>query len=456
MAIAETTRTLGGTAPLSCELSGKTSYRQFRAAGLEFTGDLPPVGPFFQAGFISTTQQAVVADALGVTANLWDQSIEYAHPGGSHGSIPFDHQSAAHSISTGYFQPYSVATCIRDIVLGVDDQRPVSFPITAGIDYGTDLSYLDHANSSASRELNYLGDSNIVQILAIEYPQIIRSQLFELPGSKSSTRVKWVELPSDLFPGSSIGAVILRPSRPSNSRDSTQHSTVSDIFVCNVAAGWGSSILNITTFVGSASAASSLVRSYKTAGTKEVGDLGDLPQGAPNSFQQTTHVELDFMLPHFPSKAVEISQEWAEYLNPWIPSLNSTVIDFLTKDTSENQTIVQLSELFGEHLLSSLVTNGLARVGINSQLQGSLKLNPERDPDGDLWYSGKGDVFTVDLNQSKDWVKLRVNSVLKGYAYNCNAAPPKVAVAFLLTYCVLALSHCFYSGISGTDFCELS
>ena len=455
-AIAGTTGAIGAAQQFSCELSGKTTYREFRAAGFEFTGDVSPLGSFFQAGSISTTQQAVIADALGVTARLWGQSIGYAHPGGSHGSIPFDHQIAAHSISNGYFQPYSVATCLRDTVLGADDQRPISFPITAGTDYGIAPDYLDHVNSSVSRELNYYGESKIVQTPAIEYPRIIRSQLFELPGSSSSTRIKWVELPPNLFSGSSIGAVILRPLRPSTPRDPTSKDSISDILVCNVAAGWGSSVLNATTFAGSMSAMSSLVKSYETPGTKEIEDCGRLPEGAPNSFQQTTNVALNFMLPHFPSKAVEISQEWAEYLNPWLPSLNSTLIDFITRDASGNRTSQQLSEFFSEHLLSSLVTNGMARVGMNSRLQGSLKLTPERDPDGDLWYSGKGDVFDVDPDQSKNWVKLRVNSVLKGYAYTCNGTSPKVAIAFLLTYCVMALGHYFYSGISGIGYGEPS
>ena len=99
--------------------------------------------------------------------------------------------------------------------------------------------------------------------------------------------------------------------------------------------------------------------------------------------------------------------------------------------TASAQGIFSLTVLRPAHgnLLSSLVTNGMARVGINSYLQGSLKLSPEREPDDNQWYSGKGDVFDVDPDQSKDWVKLRVNSALKGYAYNCNGIPPKVAVA---------------------------
>lgn len=438
-----------GLVPRECQLTGKSSYRQFRAAQAYFGHDHSQASPFFQAGYISTTQQAVVADALAFTANLWSKSIDSARPRGHHGSIPEDHQTAAHSITVGYFQPYSVVTCLRDTILGPEDQRPISIPITAGVAYDTHKSYFEPVNSSVLKDYGF--STPPFQVPAIEYPTIVRSQLFQLPGSDSSARIKWVDLPRNIFYGSSIGAVILLPSHHLSSNRSN---STSDILVCNVAAGWGSSALNVTTFLSSVSATSSVVDTETS--TVESGDPGAIP----NSFQQNANDDLHFMLPGFPSKVVEISQEWAEYLNPWIPSRNCTLIDFFFKAAPGNGTFSHNTEGFGEQILSSLVTNGLARVGFNSQLQGIVKLIPYGPysgdfdiptPDGELWYSGKGDVFIVDANESKDWVKLRVNSVLRGYSYNCNGTPPKVAIAFLLTYCVLAISHYFYSGISGMN-----
>ena len=69
--------------------------------------------------------------------------------------------------------------------------------------------------------------------------------------------------------------------------------------------------------------------------------------------------------------------------------------------------------------------------------------------DGNYWLSGKGNMFEVDPTQSKDWLKFHVNSTLEGYAYNTETVAPRVAIGILTLYCIIALAHLFYSGISG-------
>lgn len=437
--------------PRHSQLSGKNSHRQFAAVRKWFSSD-EDINPIIMTGRASTTQQAAISDALEVTAKLWENAISSADSRGGHGSIPFDHQIAAHSISDDYFQPYTIATCIIDTILGSDDQRPLAIPITAGINYGADqssLSYLGFANSSLPKEL---GHSTLIEAPAIEYPSIVRAGLHQLPGPKSNTRVEWFELPRNLFANSSIGVVILLPS---NLPVSKRSESTTNMLVCNVAAGWGNSVLNATTFRGSMSATSSLVIIDDLVLPRGKSEL--LADSVISPFQSLNDIDISFFMPFFPSKPVGISKKWAEYLNPWIPASNLTLIDSLVKNLPWNNTHQIPLESLGELILSSLVTNGLARVGFNSQLQGNLRWTgdgEERRPNGKLWYSGKGDVFTVDTEESKNWVKLRVNSVLKGYAYNCNGTPPKVAVAFLLTYCTLAIAHYFYSGISGMDKAE--
>lgn len=93
------------------------------------------------------------------------------------------------------------------------------------------------------------------------------------------------------------------------------------------------------------------------------------------------------------------------------------------------------------------------RIGSTSQLQGTLKtvVRPDNSTviDGSYWFSGKGNVFNVDPVESKDWVKLHVSSVFQGYAYNVSGATPKIAIAFLLAYCLFVLAHVLHAGISG-------
>ena len=72
-----------------------------------------------------------------------------------------------------------------------------------------------------------------------------------------------------------------------------------------------------------------------------------------------------------------------------------------------------------------------------------------REFDGNYWFSGKGDIFTVDPEESKDWVKLRIDSTVEGYTYYIRGASPKVAISFLLAYYIIALSHVLYAGIIG-------
>lgn len=106
-----------------------------------------------------------------------------------------------------------------------------------------------------------------------------------------------------------------------------------------------------------------------------------------------------------------------------------------------------------QYVLAGLLANGLARVGFRGEFQGDIKMAKLKDgamvPDATFWASGKGDVFTVDPDESKDWVKLHVETTMEGYAYNTSGPFPKLAIAFLLAYCMLALAHTFYSVISG-------
>lgn len=50
-------------------------------------------------------------------------------------------------------------------------------------------------------------------------------------------------------------------------------------------------------------------------------------------------------------------------------------------------------------------------------------------------------MFTVDPEKGKDWVNMRVDSTINGYAYNTCSSTVKVAIAFLMAYCIIALGH---------------
>lgn len=290
------------------------------------------------------------------------------------------------------------------------------------------------------------GDS-ILNTPSFVYPGITKDQILSTPGFLEESRLKWVELPQDPFNGSAIGAVILLPRSIANS---TQ-----ELLVCNLGGGWGSSSINTSSYAGGTTFTTSII---DTSALDKI--VGMLDQSAPlsNSDPQADNLAESrvclFNLPYFPEKPIIITEAWAKYLNPFLPAVNTTVIDALlstylpVRELSPNEQIIT-----AEWALAGLLANGLASIGATGTLQGNIKTatNPDGSIgwDGDYWFSGKGDMFIVDSEESKDWVKLRVDSTINGYAYNIRGAAPKVAISFLLTYCIIALSHVLYAGISG-------
>lgn len=106
-----------------------------------------------------------------------------------------------------------------------------------------------------------------------------------------------------------------------------------------------------------------------------------------------------------------------------------------------------------EIILLSLLANALARIGIESSLQGTLKTKTdsqgENEPPSDEWFQGRENALGSDPEQSKDWVRLEVYSTLLGYAYNTSGAGSKLAIVFLLAHCTLAISHLCCASITG-------
>lgn len=373
---------------------------------------------------VATIQQAAVADALSTTGALWNLARQNLTTKG-HGSV-LDQLDAVHSITTGYYQPYTSASCAHDTFHGYEDKMPVAFPPPPG---------------STKQMLNTSNfNDSILSVHAFVYPDITRSQILDTPGSPSDYRLKWIELPQNPFNGTAIGAAVLLPRASEN--------TTQEVLMCNVGAGWGISKLNTSTFGGGSTTVLSEVGFYTSLDEEKMQANNHY---APVTEENVIGWEDGFYLPSFPQHLVTVTEDWAQYLNPSVSDSNTTVFHrlmaspLLIPDISVSARIV----------LASLLTNGLASIGSSSQLQGTLKTSVQPDgsegPDGDYWFSGKGDAFIVDPVESQDWVKLRVYSSFEGYAYNTSGATPKVAICFLLAYCVFALAHILYAGITGVS-----
>ncbi|MCJ1269283.1 hypothetical protein MMC22_009174 [Lobaria immixta] len=400
--------------PSTVQLTGKASARQYTSQDVfkrlqlpnpfENRSDLEAVVP------MSTTQQAVIADALTSVGTIWNVVSSYSQTESHHGVSLYDEQKAIHTIANNYYQPYSSAFCVRDVIQGPNDQSSVAFPIPPAPQYKSEY-LLPHFNASLSG------------FPALEVPSLRRAQLLKLPGLESENRVKWVQLPRNPLAGVSVGFVVLLPKTPLNPVEQTTSTmqTNTDIVVCNIGAGWGASSINMTVNRGYNSATSSLT---KFDPQSLLGKDKDYSPPYANRFQSFTDQLVLFEPPSFPSIPVEIDVEWAQYLNPYVPSANTTVIDFLLRYLAKNGSKSSLPEIVTAGILSSLVTNGLARSSFTSELQGNIRLAKDKThtgnltgnsldlqgeiPDGSIWFSGKSDMFTVDQEESKDWVKLQL------------------------------------------------
>lgn len=415
---------LGAIAPGGLQVKGRQSLRQLVIGDDIFASSCGARNVTRLA--TGASQHAAVADALSSTANLWNQALANVTTSG-HGFV-LGQLNAIHSITTDYYQPYTLVFCGYDTIQGLGDERPVAFPVLLG----SDAQLLETAPF----------DNSTLSVHGFDFYGLSRSQILDTPGPLSENRLRWVELPQDPFNGTAIGAVVLLPHSSKN--------TSQEILVCSIGAGWGASTLNTSSSGGSARPVQSEI-TLKDIGALEPGELCPSRDGGDSKAENDAQYYADgaFELPIFPQRPIILTEDWAKYLKPSLSYANTTVFDTLM---ASNLTVPDIS-VSAEFIIAGLVTNGLSRIGSTSQLQGNLKTVLEPDGsiglDGNYWFSGKGDVFEVDPTESKDWVKLHVTSVFQGYAYNTHGLTPKLAIGFLLAYCLFVLAHVLYAAISG-------
>ena len=410
-------------APLTTALSGKSSQRELYEL-LDNTKTslvLPSIG---------TTQQVAVADALTTTSSYWYLALYNVTAKGDHGSSLSEQSNSIHTLTGDSYQPFSLGVCLPDSIQNDTDTRPLALPP------------LVDANDPTTANVNITLQNGQVR-KAIVLPGLSRADIMSNPGNSSQYRIQWVDLPQPHFSGSSIGAIVMLP-RPVSNLTAPQ-----DVVLCNLAAGWGTTTLQMQQFNGGVGTVSSQIPEEFMAPGNEAGvRASSTPENADNL--------ANWKYNQFPQRPTNITQEWAQYLNPIVRSANRTVFDLIMQEVGAfvEPDIPDPSAGIANWVIVSLVTNGLASIGFESTLQGSPKSVKSDDGtswiDGNYWLSGKGNMFEVDPTQSKDWLKFRVTSTLEGYAYNTETVAPRVAIAVMTLYCLIALAHLYYSGISGT------
>ena len=414
----------GAEIPSAVEITGRSSLRQLTS--LIATTD--EGSPIFTS-WIATTQQVAVADALTTTGILWGIAMSNTSTKG-HGSV-LNQLDAVHSITTDYYQPYTSVVCYYDTIRGPSDTAPVVFPAYSSL---------------GVQAVKALASGNFTRAGLTVFQNLTKLDIFNTVGGLGEYRLRWVELP---FNDTAIGAVILKPRSPQNS---TQ-----EILMCSVGAGWGSSKMNTSIASGSATPVRSEVSVEEIDKALRSYNLTISPDWSGGILSQAEERAMDqgntFFSPIFPQRPLIITEKWASYLNPSIKYLNTTVFNNLMGLFSGSGSITHQTDN-AEVILAEMVANGLSRITSTSQLQGTVKQTIESDQsvglDGNYWFAGKGNnVFQVDPQESKDWVKFRVSTKVEGYAYNTHGRITKLAIGVLLAYCLVAITHIIYAGISG-------
>lgn len=418
-----------GLTPLDTELSGMFSQRQQYEAVAD-NSDLSFVAPHLVAPSISTTQQAAVADALTTTSSYWYLALYNVTAKGSHGSPLSEQSNSIHTLTGDNYQPFSLGACLPDSIRSDTDTRPLALPLLA---LANDPA-LANANITLSN-----GHGRLAIILSSLSRADIRGNLRD----PSQYQLQWVELSQPQFNGSSIGAIV---TLPRNVSDST---TTQDIVLCNFAAGWGTTTLQVQQFGGGVGSVSSQIPKELIP---PIPSLGERTANTPENYNNLVY----WNYTQYPQRPTNITQDWAQYLNPLVRSANRSVFDLIMQESTPfvHPLASDSATVNANFVLLQLIANGLARNGFGYTLQGSPRSVKSVDGtswiDGNYWLSGKGNVFEVDPTQSKDWLKFHVNSTLEGYAYNTETVAPRVAIGILTLYCIIALAHLFYSAISGT------
>lgn len=407
--------------PGAAQIASGSSIRQ-----LSMVEDLANTtsGPWLH---LASVQHAAISDALSNTAALWFLSLTNITASRSHGVPLSDQSDAIHTVATNYSQPYSSVVCLSDRIIDNLSSERLAFPL------------LVNANSPrlATGNMTFQSCSHRETCQTIAHPSILRRDVFEYVGSRAKYRIRWIELPQDLFEGSSIGAIIYLP------RDARNNGQ--NLLLCNMSAGWGMSELSLQTVGGGINAVSSKIARYTDESKAPSIKLTNTPASQTKDFGPT---DVLYELPFFPQQPLVITESWAKYLDPSIEGLNTTLIDVLL----QNRIFSCSPRTTAEDVLAGLLVNGLSRTGAGSRLQGSVRTvgpNGEGGLDGNYWLSGKGNVFEVNTEESVNWTKFHVESTFEGHAYNTINTPPKIAIAVLSLYCLLALGHVLYASITG-------
>ena len=161
-------------------------------------------------------------------------------------------------------------------------------------------------------------------------------------------------------------------------------------------------------------------------------------------------------------RSVNVTAEWAQYLNPLIQGMDKTVFEALVEgagvQTSGWKNDSASVEGVVETILTTLVTNGLSLSASSATIQGQLNSCPKdncNDTCG-LWcldmmprssqeFGYGRNIYNLSgLPDASKLSRFTVHVDVTGYAYGMRGVTVFLSCAVLLTYCFLATLHTFF------------
>ena len=236
------------------------------------------------------------------------------------------------NINSGYYEPYGIVSCLADQIDDTNKQDLVQF-------------------ARISETEQELAKPRVINSL----PTLTKGQLLDSSRNASEFQLSWTELPKPLFNDKSFGAIILSPQGSQTASSALQQNFIA----CTLKAGWGTSTVRtdlleeglfFSTIVGPPP--SWPTYTFKSGESEEESD----PNFANYSGYQ------------YPQRLIDISPQWAFYLNPSVPSADGGNTSLI------NSFLAPSPELYGEtgvaKILGIMLTSGLGRNGASTSWQG--------------------------------------------------------------------------------------
>ena len=262
--------------------------------------------------------QAVVAEGA------WSSIIEFTNAFDNQKSS----QDAIHILSNDYYEPYVLASCGSQSVSRSNGNESLQFPLISE-------SELDQGQV----------------IVAVTNTTI--SQILDVTGNASEYRLQWIDLPYSDF-GRALGAILLHPT--DNETDSSINITN-----CAVGAGWGASAMGMSDEWGYI--LFSNIRGVPGSWhTREAPILNSIVQSVPDYGNHSGSI--------FPQRRMTIEPSFAELVNPTIVvnhDYNTSLVHLILSSDLAVEKGIEI-----DRVLVTMLTTGLARMGINLDWQGAL------------------------------------------------------------------------------------